>query len=323
VLADTRRLVDVIRQENVKLIYSNTSAVITGALAARVCRIPNIYHVHEIIDNPVWQAKAIARTVVGNASEVIAVSGPVRDFLSRYGRFGDPPLRVIYNGLDPYNSINADAVEAVRAELGAESDNVLYGVIGRIHPWKGQRYFVDAARMVADVDPRARFVIVGGTFPGYERLLEELKKRVLQLELENVLKVLPYRRDIALLMRALDVLVLPSTKPDPLPTVVLEAMASQRPVIATAHGGSLEMVEHGQTGFLAPHHDVTGMAEAMIELAGNAALRQSFGLAGSERLAAKFSRDRFRNEIRRCVQGHLPAAVDVEATENSHTQLIH
>jgi glycosyltransferase involved in cell wall biosynthesis len=323
VLADTRRLVEIVRQENVKLIYSNTSAVITGALAARVCRIPNMYHVHEIIENPAWLAKAIARIVVGNASEVIAVSGPVRDFLSHYGRLGDPPVSVIHNGLEPYDSQDAEVVEAVRAELGAEPDNVLYGVIGRIHPWKGQRYFLDAARMVADVLPQARFVIIGGTFPGYESLLEELKKRVLRLELENVLKILPYRRDIAPVMRALDVLVLPSIKPDPLPTVVLEAMASQRPVIATAHGGSLEMVEHGHTGFLAPHHDVTGLAEAMIDLAGDAALRQSFGLAGRERLAAEFSRDRFRDEIRRCVQGHLAVVTDAEMTVNNHTQRIH
>ena len=83
------------------------------------------------------------------------------------------------------------------------------------------------------------------------------------------------------------------------------------------------MVEHGRTGFLAPYHDVTGLAEVMIELARNEALRRSFGLAGSERLASEFSRDRFRDEILRCVQGHLPATADTEKMVNNHTQLIH
>lgn len=323
VVADTRRLVDIVRQENVKLIYSSTSAVVTGALAARVCGLPNIYHIHEIISQPSWLAKTIARMVLGNSSGVIAVSRSVRDYLLRYGRYGDPPVRVIHNGLDPLNFAVKENTEALRAELGANPGDILFGVIGRIHPWKGQRYFIEAARMVADVNPRARFVIVGGTFPGYERLLEELKKRVLQLELTNVLKIIPYRRGIAPVMRALDVLVLPSIQPDPLPTVVLEAMAAQRPVVATAHGGALEMVDHGCTGLLAPHHDVVGFAETMLELTGDAAMRRSYGEAGLKRLTAKFSQERFFEEVSRCVWDHLPSAADDKTPAKLNNQFVH
>ncbi len=304
---DVLRLARIIAEENVQLVYSNTGAVITGAVAARLCEIPNLYHIHEIIVNPGWLAKGIARMILGNAAEVIAVSGPVREQLQAYGKPGDPPVRVIHNGLDPARFDETEDPADLRRELGAGPRDVLYGVIGRVHPWKGQRYFVEAARLVADVCPQARFVVVGGTFKGYEYLIEELKERVEQLALADRFKILPHRNDVPRLMRALDVFVLPSTLPDPLPTVVLEAMAARKPVVATAHGGALEMVLHGETGLLAPHHDASAFADALLELAYDADKRNRLGLAGRKRLETRFSRERFFVEIVRCVRSHLPA----------------
>jgi glycosyltransferase involved in cell wall biosynthesis len=313
---DVKRLVDTIREEDVKLVFSNTGAVITGAIAARMCHIQNIYHLHEIIVNPGWLARGIARLVLGNSNEVIAVSGPVREQLIKYGKSGDPPVTVVHNGLDPARfDINFDT-RKIREELGAKVENVLFGVIGRVHPWKGQNYFIEAARMVADVFPQARFAIVGGTFKGYEYLVDELKARIRQLELEDMVTVHAHRTDVPKLMRALDVFVLPSTLPDPLPTVILEAMAASRPIIATAHGGALEMVVHGQTGLLAPHHDVTGFAEAILELAKNPDKRTHFGDAGRKRLEEEFSRERFYQNIRSLISARLPVGAPRNKANN-------
>jgi len=308
VYRDVKRMVQLIRRENVQLVYSNTGAVLTGALAARICKIKNIYHIHEIILNPKWLAKGIARLVLGYSDEVIAVSGSVRDQLLRYTKPGDPPVKVIFNGLDPERFDDNDDLTALRTELGVSDKDVLFGVIGRIHPWKGQKYFVEAARLVADVCPAAKFVIVGGTFNGYEYLVEELQERVKQLDLNQRLSIYSHRDDIPRLMRALDVFVLPSTLPDPLPTVVLEAMASERPVIATAHGGALEMVAHGETGLLTPHNNVTSFAETLLEMTTSRERREAMGKAGRQRLEKLFSRDRFHEDIRKTVCELLPEA---------------
>ena len=316
---DAKRLIDIIRKENVQLVYSNTGAVITGAIAARICHIQNIYHIHEIIMNPRWLAKVIARLVLGNSSEVIAVSGPVREQLLRHGKPGDPPVTVIHNGLDPERFEVDVNITKVRRELGAGPDQVLFGVIGRVHPWKGQKYFLEAARLVADVVPQARFTIVGGTFKGYEYLLDELKASIRQLELEDRVTVHSHRDDVPALMQTLDVFVLPSTLPDPLPTVVLEAMAARRPIVATAHGGALEMVVHNQTGLLAPHHDVTGFAEALLELAHDPDKRRHFGEAGRERLDGEFSRERFHENI----QGFMTARLAWATRRNQAIHINH
>ena len=316
VFRDARELVNLIREKHVELIYSNTGAVVTGAIAARICGIPNMYHVHEIIVKPRWLARAIARIILGNSIEVVAVSAAVREQLIKYMRPGDPPINIVHNGIDPTRFDTDDTMEEIRSELGAGPEQVLFGVIGRIHPWKGQKYFVEAARLVADVCPQARFVIVGGTFTGYEYLVEDLKSRMKKLGLEDRMKVLPFRKDIPSIMRALDVFVLPSTLPDPLPTVVLESMAAQKPVIATAHGGALEMVIHGETGLLAPHQDVPGFAEAMLELSNDKQKRVRFGQAGRQRVEEEFSRSRFHNEIRSIILKHLTSNLLEQAASN-------
>jgi len=305
-LRDVALLRKIILKEEIKLVYCNTSAVVSGALAARRCQIANIYHVHEIIHHPHWLAKAISRLVLGNSSEVIAVSQAVADALLRFGKPGDPPIRVIHNGLHPAPFNAVDDVENLRRQLGAGPKNILYGVIGRIHPWKGQSYFIQAARLVADVCPQARFVIVGGTFSGYEHVLDELNQQIQRLALRDRLKIFPFRDDVPQLMKALDVFVLPSTSPDPLPTVVLEAMAASRPVVATAHGGVLEMVLHGETGLLAPHDDVAAFSEALLQLAAEATLRRSLGSEGRRRLEEHFDLPRFQQSIRERILAYLP-----------------
>jgi glycosyltransferase involved in cell wall biosynthesis len=321
-LRDTAALVRIIRKENVRLVYSNTAAVLTGALAAKKCRIPNLYHIHEIITDPPWMAKAIARMVLKYSRGVIAVSRAVREQLLRYERSGDPPVEVIHNGIDTSGFDPGGDIAELRRELGAGPENVLFGVIGRIHPWKGQSYFVESARLVADICPRARFVIVGGTFPGYEHLVAELHEQIRRLGLRDRCRVLPHRTDIPQVMRALDVFVLPSTSPDPLPTVVLEAMAAERPVVATAHGGALEMVLHGDTGLLAPYQDVGGFSEALLELADDAAMRRRMGAEGRARLLQYFSKERFNDDIRNYLSRFLASPeTESQAIETKLTEI--
>jgi glycosyltransferase involved in cell wall biosynthesis len=314
-LKDTHNLAKIIRREDAKLVYSNTCTVIAGAWAARLAGVPHLYHLHETITQPRWQARGLARLSLKRSREVIVVSDSVRRYLQKYRRPGDAAIRIIHNGLNPARFDTAGDVEAVRREMGAGPENVLFGVIGRVHPGKGQPYFVEAARLVASVNPRVRFAIVGGTFCGYERLVDELKDQVRRRDLNNRVCILGHRDDIPQVMKALDVLVLPSTTPDSLPTVVLEAMAARRPVIATAQGGCLEMVLHGETGLLAPYDNVNELAQAMLELSHDPGLRRSMGEAGRQRLEESFTLERFHEEIRLCVAKYLPEAMNQQTIE--------
>lgn len=106
-------------------------------------------------------------------------------------------------------------------------------------------------------------------------------------------------------MQALDIFVLPSILPDPFPTVVLEAMASAKPVVATFPGGSAEMVLEGKTGFLIPMEMASKGVEAIEKLIVNPDMLEEFGKAGRARVLTEYSLEAFEAKIKTHLWQHL------------------
>jgi glycosyltransferase involved in cell wall biosynthesis len=287
-------LVRLIRREQVRLVHSNTAAVIPGALAARLTGAPHVWHVHEIITQPRFLWRFTSWLLPRLSARVVAVSAATRDHLCAGDPLNQSKAIVIHNGIDgaPYAHSEA-AGAALRSEWSVSPDEVLAGMIGRVSHWKGQGYFVDVASHVTRQQPQARFALVGGVFPGQEQLIEELHAQVRGLGLEPVVRISDFRSDVPAVLQAYDIFVLPSTLPDPFPTVVLEAMASAKPVVAAAHGGSLEMVEDGVTGYLVPPNQPAQMAAAITRLCLDPTARKAMGDAGRARFHALFGLERF------------------------------
>jgi glycosyltransferase involved in cell wall biosynthesis len=95
----------------------------------------------------------------------------------------------------------------------------------------------------------------------------------------------------------LDIFILPSILPDPFPTVILEAMASGKPVVATAHGGAKEMILEGETGLLIPWDNPGSAAEAISDLVNNKKIREKMGEKGRSRVLDKFSPEAYRKNF--------------------------
>lgn len=289
-----RFLLGVIRRERVALVHSNTVAVLPGAVAARLARVPHVWHVHEIITSPRPLWRGTAWLLPRLSRRAVAVSGPTRDHLiAGHARNRDHAV-VIHNGIDTarFDGIET-AAQQVRADWGVAPDQPLVGMVGRVSHWKGQSHFLQAAEHVARRYPAARFALVGGVFPGQEHLLDQLRREIHDRGLDGRVILSDFRRDIPAVLGAFDIFVLPSTAPDPLPTVVLEAMAAGRPVVANAHGGSTEMVADGTTGILVDPADPAALARAVGDLLDDPARRQAMGAAGRRRLDEQFSRRRF------------------------------
>jgi glycosyltransferase involved in cell wall biosynthesis len=106
-------------------------------------------------------------------------------------------------------------------------------------------------------------------------------------------------------MAALDVFVLPSILPDSFPTVILEAMAAGKPVVATRSGGASEMVVEGKTGYLIPIENIEKGIEALEKLIQDTELRQRFGEAGKKRVLSEFSLEAFEDKIKTHLWQHL------------------
>jgi glycosyltransferase involved in cell wall biosynthesis len=224
----------------------------------------------------------------------VAVSGPTRQHLCDGDRLNNTKAVVIHNGIDIEEfTPNPGKRLRVRGEWGIRPEQLLIGMIGRFSNWKGQDYFVDVARLVSDEHPDARFILVGGTFPGQEYQVERIRTKINSYGLASKICISDFRSDVPDVLNAFDIFVLPSTLPDPLPTVVLEAMAAGKPVVANAHGGSTEMVKDQLTGLLTEPGKQEIMARAIIRLITNANERSSMGAAGRDRLLTYFSIDTY------------------------------
>jgi glycosyltransferase involved in cell wall biosynthesis len=282
------RLLRLSKQESVDLVYSNTSAVLAGAFMSWLARVPHIWHIHETIDKPAFFAKLLSLAVHYLSDTTIMVSQSVKNHWNSLYRNDTSRICVIYNGIEtsPYARCNG---QKVRKEIGVQENTVLIGMIARVHYWKGQIYFLNVAGEISKKFSNVQFLMAGDAFPGYEYLYDEISQTISQLGLTNIVHNLGYRSNVAEVMTAFDIFVLPSILPDPLPTTVLEAMASEKPVVATAHGGALEMVVNGKTGLHIPWNDPKKAFSIMEPLIESGELRKEMGTNGYLRARHYFS----------------------------------
>lgn len=197
---------------------------------------------------------------------------------------------------------------AVRTALGWDGHPVV-GIVGRLQPWKGQRVFLDAAAAVAARLPEARFAVVGGAVLGSEGAYpDELRRHAHALGLTERVHFAGHQPDPYPWLDALDVVVLASVLPEPFGLVVVEAMALGKPVVATAAGGPLDIVEPEVSGLLVAPGDAHDLAVAVERLLRDAPLAARLGAAAARRAGA-FTAERMAAAFARVLDGvveHAP-----------------
>jgi glycosyltransferase involved in cell wall biosynthesis len=292
----------VLRREKAALVMTNGMlAHFYGGLAARLAAVPCVWHVDDIIqaDRGLGAALAAfrlaARLLPGG---IIVPSRAVKSSVLEGAGLAEKTA-VIYNAFDAGRFDPARVRSSLRAELGIAADSFVVGIFSRLTRWKGHAEFVRAARLVAAQMPAASFLVVGGPVFEDDACLREVRELVRRLGLEKAFAFAGFRRDTPECMASVDVCVLPSIRPEPFGLVLVEAMAMGKPVIATRGGGVPEVVADGETGILVPPRDPGALADALLRLAGDQALRARMGAAGRARAVSLFSLERFVREHER------------------------
>lgn len=188
-------------------------------------------------------------------------------------------LRLVRSGV-AFESLPSGSVgDAKRLELGwgRRGTTTVIGTVARLTPQKDPFTWVRAVALAQSRRPGLHFVWVGnGELEGEFLALA----RELGLDRQGRFEYLGYRSDARELIAAMDVFTLSSVFEAGLPYVLMEAMALGRPVVSTAGSGNRELIEHGLNGYLVPPGDAAALAEHILRLADDAALRERFGLAG-------------------------------------------
>jgi len=272
----TLRLARRLRQLRPDVVHTNTNkAHLYGGVAARLARVPQLWHVRDRVAPEFMPAPAVAavrrvvrllpRAVVANSRSTIATVPGAPLAAEGGGLLRDP---VLWDEFTP------------REPVG--SGPLLVGMLGRLTPWKGQDLFLDAfAEAFADrPDVRAR--IVGSALFGEEAYAEELRARAERLGIADRVDFAGFRRDVPAALAELDVLVHASVIPEPFGQVVVEGMAAGLPVVASGEGGPAEVIEDGVDGVLFEPRDPASLASALRRVGQDDALRRRLGAAARE-----------------------------------------
>jgi len=288
-----KSLRELIAEKNIKLVYSHTTAVLVGALVARRLKLKHIWHVLEITTKPLFFVRTMGWLLNKYSTSVITASDAVK---AHWSQWVEPAkLKTIYNGLDcsPFTNKSGD----LKKELNLSEQTLLIGMIGRVHFWKGQDYFIRIAAEILKIAPSAKFVMAGDAFPGYEYLYKQNQQIIDEKGINDKIFNLGYRTDIVNIMNSLDVFVLPSLLPDPFPTVVLEAMAAGKAIAATRQGGAVEMIADSDSGVLIPIDDAKAATVKMFPLINSTQERERMGSNAAMRVRKLFSEKAFEMAI--------------------------
>jgi glycosyltransferase involved in cell wall biosynthesis len=286
---DWRELGGLARERDTAIVHSNTSVILSGQGIARRAGARHVLHAREIYAGAAGAAGRmlwpLARRRMLRADAVLCISKAVAEQFAPA-----PQVEVVYDGL-PRTADRSEPVGA-RRELDLPEDGFVACLVGRVSDWKGQDVLARALADPALAEVGAVGLVAGDAFPGnerYERKLAELRDR---LGLDDRLRLLGFRADLATLLGAANALVVPSTRPEPLGLVALEAGAAGLPVVASNHGGLPEVVRDEETGVLVPPGDPAALAVALRRLADDQALARRMGQAAAEEVPARFGRER-------------------------------
>lgn len=281
------RLARVFRRTRPDLVHLHGSrAGVAGTIAAALTGVrPVVYTAHALAFKrhlPAMVTWLLARAdalTCARADRVICLTHSDVE-AARARRVLRDRVTVIPNAIDPAPFASRPDR---RAELGIDPDAPVAGMVGRLVPDKDPVGFIAAARRVVDVLPHTRFLLVGDG-----PLRTQVENAIASYGLGPHVILTGYRSDIPELLATMDVVVLTS-RWEGMPLVILEAMASARPVIAPALPGLDEVISDGVTGRLVAPGVPGAAADAIVALLRDPAARQAMGVCGRERVYRRFT----------------------------------
>ena len=277
-----------IKTYSIDLVYTNTSTILCGGIAAKRNDIHSLFHIHEIpTGNKLYEffsGKIINRI----SSKVLTVSNSVKSHWLK--NINENKIEKIYNG------IVCKKIDSLK-KTDRDQDDFVITSVARLIPYKGHMYLIEIADELLKKYPKFRFLIVGDTLPSYVSYEKSVKQKVNDLGLENKIKFLGFRNDISSILKQSDLFIHPAIAPDPLPTVLFESLYNNLPSVATNLGGAIEILDNGKNGLLIPFNDSRKAANLINEYCSNYKLQKKHLENSKKNFKINFSSESFNKNI--------------------------
>ena len=293
------KLARFMKRAHIEIVLTNMDKELRlGGMAAKLAGVPVVIP-RRGIDYPLknrWRYRWAYNVL---AARIMANSQATKRALLRNAPWLDADrIEVIYNGIEAEPFMQPSPRD-FRTEWRVKPEELVLGFVGQLDERKGIRVLLAAFQRIKREWPQTRLVFVGHG-PLRELIVDEIDK---QRWGEAVL-IPGFLDDIAGVMQALDILLLPSYW-EGFGIVLIEAMAAGKPAISTDTSSMPEIIVSGQTGFVVPPGDVEALADRVIQLLRDAALREKFGRAARQRVLEKFTQQRMIAELENFFQRAL------------------
>ncbi len=278
----------IFRKEKVGVLLTNVSADMkTASLAAKMVGVPEIIYrrgsalpVENSFDNRFIFRKVLTR-IIANSQET------KRCILAKNKSLApESKIKVIYNGIHL-----ADFPRNIDPMQKSGEGEIFLGCAGRLSAEKGHLLLLDMIKHLKEKEIRCKLLLAGEG-----KLYEKLKDKAVSLGVDHMVEFLGFVHDMQSFYSAIDIFLLPSAY-EGFGYVLIEAMASRKPVVAFDVGSSREIIEHEKTGYLVRPDQVQEMAERVLELVGDKVLREKMGEYGRARVEDHFSFEKNKSEI--------------------------
>jgi len=257
-------LLKIIDRKSIDILHMHGYGATTfGRAAAAMRRLPAILHEHANLTDTPWYQKVADRALVPFTDIALAVSRSTAEFVINARLVPARKVKVVYLGA-PYDEFSRERsqeeIAEAREALGVARGDFAIGTVTRLHDSKGNQYLVDAARLVLDVRPDARFFLVGEG-----PLRPDLEAQAARLELGDRFVFAGFARDVAATLSAFDLSVFPSLW-EGTPLTAFEALAAGKPIVATDADGLLDILRHDFDARIVARRNARALADEILAL---------------------------------------------------------
>lgn len=233
--------------------------------------------------------------IMTKGQSVAAVSETIREHILNNYKVAPEKISLIHGGFDTQEfsreHVSVERVEALREKwLSGQENTPVIILPGRLTLWKGQDVLIDALSRVKDRDFICLFV---GDTEENGSYTKKLRDKIKSYQLEEKIQLVGHCSDMPAALMLADIVVsASSTQPEAFGKVAIEAMAMEKPIIATAHGGSLETVIDGETGWLVPPLNPQALADAITQAIHSPEKCAQYGTRGRHHVLENFTAER-------------------------------
>jgi glycosyltransferase involved in cell wall biosynthesis len=306
-LVAAQRLARFLKQVNPDLVVTKgLFSHFYGGLAARYLGIPCVWHVQDFISERFWR---IYQRMFGQVArwmpDHIIVDGA--SISRQLHRAVQDRISVIHNGIDTEVFRPDLDGQGIRREVGIPTDAMVIGHVGRMTPWKGQHFLLEAFARIAPVMENVYLLFVGAPVFDSNAYQRELVNLTSELGLSDRVRFAGYRHDMPMVLASMDVFAFTSVEKDTSPLTLLSAMSAGLPIVAFDIEGVRELLRSNDQ-ILVPVGQVNALAWSITKLLSNAGLRRRLAVSARQQAETEFGVDKYVSGVQRAflkaVVGH-------------------